>query len=416
MKGKVNLFKNVKRYKKSVIFILLWNVLFCLGLSMYTVLYNLYLNEVISLSSIGSVVGVNFLIYGLFSLVGGLLADRIGPRAVLQIGLIILFTGIVGSIFTMSTLPLYGWAVVTGTGQALTNVMFVPLLTQYSASEERGKLFSLAYGTGNLFMFLGTMGAGLLSDFLTSHFSLQSFIGFRWVVLSAAFVIAVSLLPLFAVKQGEAVTPNKPVKSASNEKKDKTYKRYGLVKLLEGLGIGLTIPFLNLFLSGRYDVSAGQISLILSLATLFTVVLIFLNPFITGRVGEVKALIIYQLIGLPALLMAGLVTNIMVCALGLVLFRALLYAMMPIQSKLLMEKTPINARGFTNSFGFMASTIGSGISGFISMRIAASFGSYWGYLTLFSISAACILISVSVFFISFRSRENSSKTFVGHAS
>ncbi|WP_053366261.1 MFS transporter [Bacillus sp. FJAT-27245] len=151
---------SINQFKLSVKSILLWNILFCLGLSVYTVLFNLYLNEAYSIRTIGSLVGLSYLFYGGFSIIAGILSDRMGPRRVLQLGIIILSTGIFGSVSAQSMMSLYLFTVVTGVGQALTNVMFVPLLTEYSNPEGRAKLFSIAYGSGNLFMFLGTFAAG----------------------------------------------------------------------------------------------------------------------------------------------------------------------------------------------------------------------------------------------------------------
>lgn len=146
------------------------------------------------MKSNGHIVGLSYIIYGGFSILAGLLSDRIGPRYVLQFGILVLFAGIVGSIFTASIFSLYIWAIVTGIGQALTNVMLVPLLTENSSSNQRVKLFSIAFGIGNLFMFLGTFGAVALADFLKTSFTVPSTSSLRWVIFSAAIVIVQSKL------------------------------------------------------------------------------------------------------------------------------------------------------------------------------------------------------------------------------
>ncbi|MHC0038284.1 MFS transporter [Pseudoneobacillus sp. C159] len=401
------MFKKLQ-FRLSVKFILLWNILFCLGLSAYTVLFNLYLKEVVSITDIGTVVGISYLVYGGFSLLSGFLSDRFGPKKVLHIGVLVLFLGIVGSIFTQSIVSLYMWAVVTGVGLSLTNVMFVPLLTEYSTSAERTKLFSIAFGTGNLFMFFGTMGAGFIADFLSSHYRIGAVASFRGVIFSAALVIVLSSLPLLLIK-GEKRTPIAKTGALGN-RLNKRVVSYGVVKLLEGIGIGLSVPFLNLFLSGRFDLTAGKISLILSSATLFTVAMIFSNPFISKRLGEAQSLVVYQLIGLPCLLLLGWMEHIWITALCLLGFRAFFYAMMPIQSKLLMEKTPENIRGFTNSVGSMNLMLGTGAAGLVSMRIVNHLGEYWGFLTLFTLSALCISVSVMIFYFQFKSSSVVTRT------
>src|SRR4051794_6806930 len=110
----INWLATIKTYQKSLKFILLWNLLFCLGLSMYTVLYNLYLKEIVPGDAIGRIVGISYVSYAIFSVVGGVLSDRIGPRKTLQIGLVFLFSGFCGGAYAMSEYSLYFWAIVTG--------------------------------------------------------------------------------------------------------------------------------------------------------------------------------------------------------------------------------------------------------------------------------------------------------------
>ncbi|WP_281272276.1 MFS transporter [Neobacillus piezotolerans] len=375
--------------------------MFCLGLSVYTVLFNLYLNEVYSIRTIGSLVGISYLFYGAFSIVSGMLSDMIGPRRVLLLGIIILSGGIFGSVSAQSMMSLYLFTVVTGVGQALTNVMFVPLLTEHSNSEGRAKLFSIAYGTGNLFMFLGTFRAGASADFFKKYYSLPPVIIFKLVLFSAAAIIFISIIPLLAIKREKIGNKPKGTEATVGQKRKATSPHmwiYGLVKLFEGTGVGLTLPFINLFLLARFALSAGTISFIFSSATLFTVVMIFVNPFITRRVGENRIILMYQAVAIPCLLVLGLSTNMWITVAVIICFRALFYAMMPIQSKILMERIPATSRGLTNSIGFMASTVGIGAAGFASMRIVSHLGEGMGYLSLCILSGTLISVSVGIFF------------------
>ena len=399
------------KFNRSVKFILLWNILFCLGLSVYSVLFNLYLKEVISITSIGGVVGLSYIIFGLFSILSGIISDIIGSKKVLQFGVLILAAGITGNILTASTGSIYFWAIVTGVGQSMTNVMFVPLLTEHSENETRVKLFSFAFGTGNLFMFIGTLGAGSIADFLTTHFNTSEVASLRSVLLAGAMVIILSSLPLFAVKKKTKVQSYSVQKTQKGMDRNllKKVSTYGSVKLLEGIGIGLTIPFLNLFLSDRFALKVSSVSIVLSMATLLTVGIIFLNPIISKRFGEDRTIFMYQSIGLPSLLLLGFMNNIWICIIGLLFFRACLFATAPLQSKLLMEKIPSNIKGFTNSLGFMASTIGTGTAGLFSMKVVSNLGIYWGYLTLFMISAVCITGSVVIFIFLFIGKTSLSK-------
>jgi MFS family permease len=373
---------------------------------MYQVLFNLYLKEIVAEHTIGSVVGLSYLSYAFFSLVAGVLSDRIGPRKTLIAGLILLTGGFVGGTFAESTKYLYGWAILTGLGQASTIAMFVPLLTEYSKKEERMKLFSLAYGSGTFALFMGTLGAGVLADLLSQMYDLPSINSIRMILLLSACFLVLSAIPLLFVK-GRSSLPAKDHETSKLKQKDSTKRtfltigNFGIIKLLEGCGIGLTIPFINLFLAGRYELNAAMISVVMAVATLGTVFMMFLNPTISKRVGEIKSLIVYQMIGLPSLLLLALTTNLWVATVSFLLFRTMFYTMMPIQSKVMMEQVEDSKKGLTNSIGLMANTIGTGIVSPVSMYLVSRYGNYWGYVCSFVLSSVCIASSVGYFYAVF---------------
>ncbi|WP_108670194.1 MFS transporter [Peribacillus acanthi] len=395
-----------KGFTSSVKFILLWNMLFCLGLSVYTVLYNLYLKEIVTINHIGNLVGLSYLSYALFSIVAGFFSMRLGPRYVLLTGILILLTGVVGSVFARSLPLLYFWAFFTGIGQASTNVMFVPLLTQYSKENERVKLFSFAFGTGNVFMFVGTLGSGVIADKITSLYSISSMLSLRMVILSAAGILIVSSIPLLFVKENH---PNKNEKvSEEKQKLDRgTIKKlvsYGGIKLFEGIGIGLTIPYFNLFLSDRFEINTTSISIILSIAALGTVVLIFISPRVTKKWGENHPILVYQLIGLLCLAFLCYTKNIILASILILFIRATLFGKAPMQSKIVMGSFPEKVRGLTNSLGSMTLMLGTGGAGFVSTKLVYHLGIDRGYTILFLFSSICIGISAFQFYVIFKSQ------------
>ncbi|WP_442593703.1 MFS transporter [Neobacillus sp. D3-1R] len=386
-------------FNQSLKLILLWNVLFCLGLSVYSVLYNLYLMEFISLNMIGRISGTSYFSYAIFSVIGGLMADKFGPKRVLQVGIVVLIIGYIGGLTTSSPLLLCMWGIVIGMGQSFTNTMFVPLLTEHSSEQERVKLFSLAFGSGNLFMFFGTLGSGIIADKLASTFSLTAIHSFQMVIISASVVLFMSGIPLMMVKPNKEKnqTVRKRLLSPFSWNTHHFVVKFTGVKLIEGIGNGLSIPYINLFLVNRFDLASSHISLFMSGAVLMTVIMIFINPYITTKYGEMKVIFILQTIAIPCLITLAFSVNIWICAISFLCFRALLFAMSPIQSKIVMGKTSQHIRGLTHSVGFMASMVGIGIAGPLSMQMVSSLGNYYGYGLAFTIASLCLGAAVLLF-------------------
>ncbi|MGD8188618.1 MFS transporter [Brevibacillus ginsengisoli] len=411
MKPITNWVTTVRNYHISTKYILLWNILFCTGFGSYMVLYNLYLKEVVEPQVIGQVVGISYLFYALFSPLAGLLADRIGSRKSLLIGLFLLSCGFIGGVFAERSVFLSLWAVLLGVGQSFTIVMFVPILTEYSKPEERLHLFSFAYGLGTFATFLGTFGSGIIADQIARWWQVPSLISIRCVILIAACFLLISTLPLFAMQNKRRMVKKEMSQSleATNgnpsRQSTQAMKQYGITKFLEGLGVGLVIPFMNLFLANRFGLDTTMISGVLALATLGTVVMMLCNPRITQKTGEFKTLLLYLMIGLPCLLVIGTSTNLLFAALGFLLFRSMFYAMMPIQSKIIMEQVEETKKGLTSSIGFTTTTIGTGIASPLSMYVVTHYGFYWGYLILFLLSAIFIASSVGYFYHRFMKKE-----------
>ncbi|MFS0556754.1 MFS transporter [Brevibacillus sp. 179-C9.3 HS] len=403
-------FPSISTYKRTVKLILLWNLIFCLGQSVYLVLYNLYLNEFVPEYEIGQIVGLGYLSYAGFSLLGGILSDRIGPRKTLIMGIFFLASGYGGGSLAESSDFLYFWSIVTGLGQACTMAMFVPVLTEYSDREDRMRLFSIAYGSGTFALFAGTLLAGLVTDSFQQFLSFSGIASMRITVLFAASFVLLSVIPLLLVKTNTSSMESKLISPEHSEvEKRRVYipvSLYGMTRFMEGMGVGLIMPFVNLFLVGRFELGTTMISVVMSIATLGTVFMMFLTPIISRKLGEVKLLVIYQMIGLPTLILLSFTTNLWVAALCFLFFRTMYYSTLPIQSKVIMDIIDKSRKGLVSSVGLMSNTIGIGLVSPLSMNLVADFGNYWGYVYSFILSFICLVVSVTSFYWFFeRNRE-----------
>jgi MFS family permease len=396
----------VKQSHVSIKLILLWNFLFCLGQGIYVAIYNLYLDEIVSDYNLGAIVSTTYVCYALFSVIAGSMSDRIGARKTVLIGLFILFTGLLGSVLLNTTIALFIWAALMGIGQAFTIVIFVPLLTEYSKIEQRTRLFSLAFGSGTFALFVGTASSGIISDQLKSYFTLLTADSLKFVLLLSITFIMLSSIPLWFVAGSKH---HKKVNTTRNIPKQLygVIARFGFIKFFDGIAIGLVIPFMNVFLSNRYQLETSMISMVLATATFGTMIMMFLNPRMTTKFGDLKSLVIYQAIGIPCLFVLGLFTNLWLTAACFFLFRSMYYSMLPIQSKYIMEKVNEQIRGFTNSIGFMMFTISTGLASSLHIYLADQLGDRYGYMIIFMLAAISMSISISYFYISFKRKERS---------
>src|SRR5699024_5849598 len=116
---------------------------------------------------------------------------------------------------------------------------------------------------------------------------------------------------------------------------------------------GLVIPYLNLYFADRFDASTSVIGIIIALGQGATAVAMFIGPMVVKRLGEVRAVVILQLLSLPFLLLTAFTTNLLLASIGFLFRQALMNAGNPIQSSLMMAKVDDSMKGLANSVNQM---------------------------------------------------------------
>ena len=195
---------------------------------------------------------------------------------------------------------------------AFVQVSGVPFLAENSTSAERVHMFSIHFSLMTVANVVGSLAWWnccrctpmflqwiLLNRSVGHYFWAQSF-------------LLLGLLPLFKLKSGTVKNDGlkRRKESLTEEKMDSSFKRnlilifhFSFASLLIGIGSGLVIPYLNLYFSNRFDASNAYIGLILSLGSAMTAVAMLIGPAVVKRIGKVKALILFQLLSLPFLIL-----------------------------------------------------------------------------------------------------------------
>ena len=108
----------------------------------------------------------------------------------------------------------------------------------------------------------------------------------------------------------------------------------------------------------RFDASNAYIGLILSLGSAMTAVAMLIGPALVKKVGKVKALILFQMLSIPFLLLTAYTTSLLLASLGFLMRQALMNAGNPIQSAIAMEIVADKYKGLANSVNQTVFNIG----------------------------------------------------------
>ena len=201
------------------------------------------------------------------------LARRISNAHTLKIGAALSVLGTILLVLAGGPALIVVGALLQGAGAALTVVASGPFMANNSDEKNRVTLFSLQSALMTGAGFVGNIVGGRIPEWYAAANSVpvHGLDALRVALMVAAGLQVVGLLPVLLLRPS-----GKPrAEGRSFAVKDKrTMARLVLPNILVGLGAGATIPFLNVFIEGKFGVnysSLGNLFAWTSLATAATV-------------------------------------------------------------------------------------------------------------------------------------------------
>ena len=388
------------------------NILFQIGTGMFSVLYNLYIQALGYQDDMnGTIVSVQSLATALIFIPIGLISDRTSRKTLLIIGA--LFTGIsfMGRAFASGESALMIYAVFAGLFMAFFQIIAVPFLAENAGKQQRLKLFSYHSSMVLAAQVIGSIGGGLLADVLQSV-GISKIYSLQIVLLIGGIASCLAFLPLLlvkdVVKQPTAVKPEPaaPTATPPAPRGDWTsISKFTTAQLLVGFGSGLVVPYLNLYFTNRFAVSLTAVGILISLGQVMTIVSMLIGPYLAQRVGQVRAVVYFQMLSLPFLLLTGF-TNIFIIACISFLFRqALMNAANPIQSAIMVDRISDARRGIANSMTQTAFMLGWATMGPVQSYLLSTYGKYWGYVVTFCMTGVLYICASALYYFMFRERK-----------
>ncbi|WP_163098935.1 MFS transporter [Peribacillus alkalitolerans] len=390
----------IQSYNQNIKWILLGNFFIQIGFGIFMVIYNFYIRtlgfeDVVN----GKVVSMASLATALLLVPAGLLADKKGRKNILIIGLILTGIFTIGRSIVETESSLLLFAFLAGGTSAFLQVSMIPILSDNSNPSQRIHLFSIHFSLMTLANVIGNVSGGLLTDlFLQFTSNLHSI---RTTLLIGSAIYLLAIWPLMKIKEAKEKEVGNGIEVIG--KKEKKAPLYFILlfagsQLIIGIGAGLVIPYLNLYFADRFHAPNSIIGIIISLGQAATAIAMFIGPAVVKRVGEVKAVVLLQLLSLPFLLLTAYTEHLVVAAIAFLFRQALMNAGNPIQMSLMMSLVPANSKGLASSANQMAFNLGWAFMGPVSTSIVMSYGVYWGYATVFTITSMIYLMGTCYFF------------------
>lgn len=398
----------LRSYNRNIKLAIVANILTQIGLGAFMVVYNFYIRALgFSQQLNGEIIAMTSLATAIILVPAGIMSDRLGRKKVMAFGVFV--GGVILSVRSLVELEsfLLGTGFATGIALAFFQVSIIPWLAENSGPKQRIHLFSLHSAVMMAANVIGNLLGGVLTDFF-SLFTSELY-SIRFTLLVGSLFYFGSLLPVLKMKEKKAVQKEERKKLdwkefiRKNKMGIKVIALFAVAQLIIGTGSGLVIPYLNLYFADRFDASTSIIGIIIALGQAATAFAMFIGPLVVKRLGEVRAVVVLQLLSLPFLLLTAYTTNLLIASVGFLFRQALMNAGNPIQSSLMMSKVDDSVKGLANSVNQMVFQLGWAFMGPVSTGIVLRYGSYWGYASVFTITAGLYLIGSLYFYFVFRS-------------
>ncbi|SMB88875.1 MFS transporter [Deinococcus hopiensis] len=293
------------------------------------------------------------------------LARRISNARTIQLGSLLSLCGAVLLALSGGPAMAIAGALVQGAGAAMLVVAGSPFMAARSDERTRVTLFSaqsaLMTGAG----FLGNLLGGRVPELYAAATATgpTGLGALRAALLVSAAAQLVGLVPLLFLRPGKQPRPE----GRSFTVRDKgTMARLVAPNVLVGLGAGATIPFLNVFIEGKFHVSYASLGSLFAWTSLATAATALVQPLLVRRLGQLSAVLTVQASSLPFLALLGFAPELWMVSVALFTRGALMNAAGPVYSAYAMSALPEEDRPMYSAVNVIAWDLGWAVSSLLS--------------------------------------------------
>lgn len=301
-----------QKFSRNVKLFLIGNAIQGMGLSIYGLLFNLYLKELgFGETSIGGLISTTSLGISLMAIPAALILEQFHVKHLVTVGM--LFSSIFYFVQVLHTneTSLFTFGLMASMFQALFNISVSPFYLRNSTPEVRMHLFTLNSGLNIFAHLVGYLIGGYIPELVRwSNSGLEKIDTYRISLMIGVSLILLSNIMFVQIKRVPIPKVKKRIFDGLREREWKVLSRLILPKLCFAFGGGLVVPFMNLYLQERFKLSSKSIGVAFALLQFFIFVGIFLTPFFMKRTTQLRFIMITAFLAIPFMVTMGVVGNV----------------------------------------------------------------------------------------------------------
>ncbi len=435
------------------------------AISLYWIDFNLYLASLgLTPATIGLIVTAGSLASAIASFPASLLSDRIGRRLVLAGGLGLMLVSTIGFLLASGPVALAFLAAAYGAGQQTFFVVQNPFLAERSRPDQRSELFALVFAIENVTNIVAAVAGGAIAGIVANAggFGDQSPEAYRVILVLMAGLMSVAVASVFLIGDdrprpaalgrpaastvgsvpdgvapavGSSATPADQASLARavgepaafpaaayrarprahgplrwlGIRDRRTFVRLLLPGFLISLGAGQVIPFLNLFIRGKFGLDLTSLNVVFAITSLGTVVAILLQPALARRFGKIGSVVLVQGASIPFLVVLGFSPTLWTVVIAMAVRNSLMNAGNPIFNAFAMERVAPGERATLSASMSLLWSVGWVIAGPWYSILQASLGFDAAYAVNFATIIALYSTATILYWVWFGRDERAER-------
>lgn len=372
-----------------------------IAFSFWELFFNIYMvSNGIGKDTLGLIRSVTALMALPLGLPLGKLADRIGYRKSMIIGLAVAFFGMALQVLLKSPLVIILMAAVQGTGVMLYHVAASPFIMKSSTPENRAVFFSLTYILTTLAAMFGNLVAGqlpaLAARILGQDINASAY---QFVILTGIFMGLMCLIPLSMIRKGnlnqpEDPYPPSPMLSVKQLFANRFVSLLFIRNLMVGTGAALIIPYLNVFFREEHDLNDQSLGFLFALSSFLVIIGTTFAPWLARKMhSKINAVNVTQIISVAFMLVLGFSPWLWLAQISFLMRTVFMQLSSPLLDNFNMEASPPGQQSTVAGIKWIGWQIGQAVGLYASGLVQVRFGFGPLFITTTILYFAAILLA-----------------------
>ncbi len=383
--------------RKRIVLLLTYTFITTITISMYRVVYNLYLREIgFSNQLIGNVTSAQLWGSAIIGLLTAVLADSIGKKKILFLSAIVVPVSGIALAFVVDPTFIIVLSFIKGGFAVTAFTVVMATMTSITKTGNRAKVFGLNFGINMASGVIGNFIGGAFGDL----FSLQTTL----IISMVAHLPAI--IPVIKLEMTESRSRLKELFNFSGLQNDqrKVLAYYFISTATVGFGAGLFIHFGNLIFKDLFNMSATGIGIALSIAQLGTAAGSTLSHRLGRRFGALKFNLTMQLLVIPLMLSLVVVREPILFTILYAFRFVFMNITNPIMTSIIFSYVPDSKLSTVSGInGFLNNTVRAVAAMIFGLIVGTTIS---GYTVLFLLSTAFYAANAFIIFLFYRDFKN----------